>query len=377
VTAVPFLDLRAAHHELEAELDAAAQRVLRSGRYLLGPELEGFEEEFAGYCGARYCVGVANGLDALHLTLRALDIGPGDEVIVPAHTFIATWLTVSYAGATPVAVDVDPFTYNLDAAAVEAAVTARTRAIVPVHLYGQPAEMDAIGDVARRHGLALIEDAAQAHGARYRGRPAGSLGDAAAFSFYPGKNLGAFGDGGAVTTDSRMVYERVRRLRNYGAEVKYRHEEPGFNSRLSDLQAAFLRVKLRRLDDWNGRRRRVAAAYLAGLEGTGIGLPRVAELAVPVWHLFVVRGVERDELRRQLAERGVETLIHYPVPPHLQPAYRTAGHGEGDFPVAERLAREVLSLPMGPHLDDTGIEAVVAAVREAAQRQAAGELQER
>jgi dTDP-4-amino-4,6-dideoxygalactose transaminase len=357
---VPFLDLKAPYAELRDEFDAAFRRTMESGWFITGPELGAFESEFAALCGARHCVGVANGLDALHLILRALDVGEGDEVIVPSNTYVATWLAVSYAGATPVPVEPDERTYNIDPARIEEAVTPRTKAIMPVHLYGQPADMDAIKEVAAPRGLKVIEDAAQAHGALYKGRPAGSLGDAAGFSFYPGKNLGAMGDGGAITTNDDGLADRLRVLRNYGSRVKYYNEEKGFNSRLDELQAALLRVKLRRLAGWNARRREIAALYLAALEGVPrLALPRVPPYADPVWHLFVVRHPERDRLQQSLAAAGVGTLIHYPVPPHLQRAYAELGYPAGSFPVAEGMAKEVLSLPMGPHASDAQAEYVV------------------
>jgi dTDP-3-amino-3,4,6-trideoxy-alpha-D-glucose transaminase len=351
---IPFLDLQSTYRELQAELDAAYRRVMEGGWYILGAEVDAFEEEFAAYCGVKHCVAVGNGLDALHLILRAYDIGPGDEVIVPAFTFIATWLAVSASGAIPVAVEVDERTYNLDPARVEEALTPRTRAILPVHLFGQPADMDALTTLARRHGLRVIEDAAQAHGARYKGRRAGSLGDAAGFSFYPAKNLGAYGDGGAITTNDSPLAERLRLLRNYGSRHKYVHECRGANSRLDELQAAFLRVRLRHLDDWNERRRRLAAAYQRGLQMVpGVVVPSIPDWAEPVWHLFVIRHRRRDELQRYLAQVGIGSLIHYPVPPHRSDAYRDCvwqGKGLGR---TDMLAREVLSLPMSPHLSDS------------------------
>ena len=360
---VPFLDLKAPYRELGADLDAAHRRVMESGWFILGDELAAFEREFAAYCGARHCVGVGNGLDALHLILRAMGIGPGDEVIVPSNTYIATWLAVSYAGATPVPVEPDPATYNLDPARVEEAVTPRTRAVMPVHLYGQAADVDGIREVAERHGLRVIEDAAQAQGSLYRGRRAGALADAAGFSFYPGKNLGALGDAGAVTTDDDKLADELRRLRNYGSPVKYQHDVKGVNSRLDELQAAFLRAKLPRLDEWNARRARVAEYYLQALEGVpDLRLPAVADYAGPVWHLFVVRHPRRDALQKHLTERGVGTLIHYPLPPHLQPAYAEMGLAPGSLPLAEAMAREVLSLPMGPHLSEEDADYVVSAV---------------
>ncbi len=361
---VPFLDLGAAYHELRDELESAYRRVMSSGYFILGPELETFEKEFAAYCGVRHCIGVGNGLDALHLILRALDIGFGDEVIVPAHTFIATWLAVTYAGAVPVPVDIDEETLNISPKHIEKAITDRTRAIMPVHLYGQCADMDAIHDGARQHGLHVIEDAAQAHGARYKGRRAGSLGDAAGFSFYPAKNLGAFGDGGAVTTDSDTLAQRVRSLRNYGSQMKYRHEHQGYNTRLDELQAAFLRVRLRKLDEWNDRRNAIAGLYTRSLEGTGIRTPPVAPRSEPVWHQYVVRCAKRDLLQQHLAASGIETLIHYPTPPHLQGAYSSLKLPEGSFPVSERASREALSLPIGPHLEIGTASHVVHAVRD-------------
>jgi dTDP-3-amino-3,4,6-trideoxy-alpha-D-glucose transaminase len=361
---IPFLDLHTPYRELSDELDAAYRRVMESGWYILGAEVEAFESEFAAYCGARHCVSVGNGLDALALTLRGLGVGPGDEVIVPAHTFIATWLAVSAAGALPVAADVDERTGNLDPAAARAAVTPRTAALMPVHLYGQPADMDAVSAVARRHGLKVVEDAAQAHGARYGGRRAGALGDAAGFSFYPVKNLGALGDGGAVTTDDGELAARVRLLRNYGSRVKYQHEQRGGNSRLDELQAALLRVKLRHLDDWNARRAAVAARYRAALAGLpGLALPHVPDDVEPVWHLFAVRHPRRDELQHHLSRCGIGSMVHYPVPPHQSGAYRDGAWRGGGLAVAERWARECLSLPIGPHLsrEDAGLVAAAVA----------------
>ncbi|HEY8200297.1 MAG TPA: DegT/DnrJ/EryC1/StrS family aminotransferase [Actinomycetota bacterium] len=367
---VGFLDLSAAYRELQPELDAAVARVMASGWYVLGPELERFEADFATYIGVKHCVGVGNGLEALELILRAIDVGPGDEVIVPANTYIATWLAVSRVGATIVPVEPDPATCNLDPERLEAAITARTKAVLPVHLYGQPAAMRPILDVARRHGLSVVEDAAQAHGATYEGRRAGTLGAAAGWSFYPSKNLGALGDGGAVTSDDDRIAERVRVLRNYGSRVKHRNEVQGCNSRLDEMQAAVLSVKLRHLDEWNGRRACVAARYLAELAGAGVGLPTVAAGAVPSWHLFVVRSDRRDALGAHLAGRGVGTLVHYPIPPYRQPAYagmqtagmQTAGMQTTTLPVTDAIHREVLSLPMGPHLDESQVEEVVEAV---------------
>jgi dTDP-4-amino-4,6-dideoxygalactose transaminase len=361
VLAVPFLDVRAATFELRAEIDAAIARVLDSGRYILGEEVAAFEHDYAAFCGAAHCVGVGNGLDALRLTLTAMGIGRGDEVIVPAHTYIATWLAVSQVGAVPVPVEPNA-RYLLDPDLVERALSARTRAILPVHLYGQPADLDAILAIARRHGLRVLEDAAQAHGASYRGRRIGAHGDAVAWSFYPGKNLGALGDAGAVTTDDAWLAERVRLLGNYGSRAKYLHELAGTNSRLDPIQAAVLRVKLGHLDAWNARRARTAAYYLEALAESGLGLPETTPDVGHAWHLFVVRSPERDRLQRRLAERGIATLVHYPRPPHLQAAYAALGRGAGGFPIAEAIAREVLSLPFGPHLPAAQAARVVEAV---------------
>lgn len=362
---IPFLDLKAPHQELQAELDAVWVRVRDSGWYILGPEVEAFEQEYAAYCGARHCVGVANGLDALHLALRALGVGAGDEVIVPSNTYIATWLAVSQCGATPVPVEPDPATHNIDPARIEAAITPRTKVILPVHLYGQPADLDPILAIARKHGLRVLEDAAQAHGARYKGQRIGAHGDAVAWSFYPGKNLGALGDAGAVTTNDEAVADRLRVLRNYGSRVKYVNEVQGWNSRLDPLQAAILRVKLAHLDAWNARRAEVAALYLRELADCGVGLPQVPDWAQPVWHLFVIRHPQRDALQQRLAQAGIGTLIHYPIPPHRQQAYAGQAWPAQAFPIANQLAAEVLSLPIGPHLPMAQAAQVAAAVRAA------------
>jgi dTDP-4-amino-4,6-dideoxygalactose transaminase len=360
---VPFLELGQTYLEIKDELDEAYRRVMDSGWYILGEEVAAFEQEFAAHCGTKHCVGVGNGLEALQLILRAYGIGSGDEVIVPANTYIATWLAVSNSGATVAPVEPDERTFNLDARCIETAITPRTKAVLPVHLYGQPAEMDAIKKVARSHGLKVIEDAAQAHGARYRDRRVGSLGDAAGWSFYPTKNLGAYGDAGAVTTDDDELARRVRLLRNYGSRSKYYNDEKGINSRLDELHAALLRVRLKHLDEWNARRAIIAETYLNELEGTCLLLPRVAEGAVPVWHLFVVRSKARDELQNQLKQAGVSTLVHYPVPPHLQEAYKDLGILPGAFPLTEAIHREVLSLPIGPHLSGADQARVVQAVK--------------
>jgi dTDP-4-amino-4,6-dideoxygalactose transaminase len=356
--------MKSPYIELRSELDEAYRRVMESGWYILGEEVEAFEAEFAAYCGVRHCIGVGNGLDGLHLVLRAYGIGPGDEVIVPANTYIATWLAVSYAGATPIPVEPDPSTYNLDPNLVESAISPRCRAILPVHLYGQPADIDPLLEIGRRRKLKVIEDAAQAHGATYHARRAGSLGDAACWSFYPGKNLGAMGDAGGVTTNDDALADRVRVLRNYGSRTKYANEVKGFNSRLAPLQAAFLRVKLRHLDEWNRRRRLVAAAYLEGLARVGnLQLPFVPASIEPAWHLFVIQHHRRDELQHHLEQSGIGTLIHYPVPPHLSEAYAEMGLKPGTFPISESMAKGVLSLPHGPHIAPAQVQTVIEAVR--------------
>src|SRR6266496_1809196 len=357
---VPFLNLIPQYLELKDQLDAAYRRVAESGRFILGREVESFESEFAAYCGARHCIGVGNGLDALHLIVRALDIGPGDEVLVPANTYIATWLAVSYAGATPVPIEPNERTYNIDPSRIEAAITKRTRAIIAVHLYGQPADMGPINEVASHYGLKVIEDAAQAHGSRYKGKRVGALGDAAAFSFYPGKNLGAWGDAGAVVTNDDALARQVRVLSNYGSQVKYYNERKGFNSRLDELQAAILRIKLPKLDEWNERRKKIAQEYLQMLEGSCyLTLPYVPDWADPVWHLFVVRHPQRDLLQEYVNQNGVGTLIHYPLPPHLQAAYAELRYQCGHFPISEKMAGEVLSLPMSSHLSTLELRHVV------------------
>lgn len=359
---VPFFDLQAQHTEIREEITAAINGVLDRSHLILGPEVEAFEYEFAALCAAPHCVGVGNGLDALTLILRALDIGAGDEVLVPSHTFIATWLAVIQAGAKPIGVEVDAQTCNLDPAALAKAIGSRTRAVIPVHLYGQPCDMDEIVAVAARHGLAVIEDAAQAHGATYKGRPVGSIGVAAAFSFYPTKNLGALGDGGAVVTADAALADRVRELGNYGSREKYVHLSCGVNSRLDELQAAVLRVKLRRLSTGNDMRRTLAARYDAGLTGNALRPLRTGPDRQHVHHLYVVRTGERKMLSRALAERGIGTMIHYPTPPHGQPALRHLGYSVDEFPIAERLSREVLSLPFWPEMGVERVDRVLAAI---------------
>jgi len=347
---VSFLDLKAGYLEIKNELDEAYQRVMDSGWYVMGAELAAFETEFAQYCRARYCVGVGNGLEALHLILKAYGIGPGDEVIVPSNTYIATWLAVSQCGAQPVPVEPIEATYNLDPDRLEAAITDHTRAVMPVHLYGQAAAMDEINQIAAAHDVKVIEDAAQGHGAIYKGRRTGSLGDAAGFSFYPGKNLGAFGDGGAVLTDDADLAARVRSLRNYGSQVKYHNQVKGYNSRLDEMQAAFLRVKLAHLDEWNHRRQMLARRYQQALSPALYILPAVPDWAEPVWHIFAVRTPDRDRVMQQLGDQGINTMVHYPVPPHLQPAYAEMGRGPGSYPLAEKIHQEIFSLPLWPQM---------------------------
>ncbi|MHC5857519.1 DegT/DnrJ/EryC1/StrS family aminotransferase [Nostoc sp.] len=357
---VPFLNFEASYVELKEELDAAYRRVMDSSWYILGKEVEAFEAEFAAYCETKYCISVGNGLDALHLILRAMNISTGDEVIVPANTYIATWLAISYTGGIPVPVEPDERTYNINPQLIEAAITERTKAILAVHLYGQPADMDAINVIAKRYNLKVIEDAAQAHGARFKERRAGSLGNAAGFSFYPTKNLGAIGDGGAVTTNDVDLADKVRLLRNYGSRIKYENEIQGYNSRLDELQAAFLRVKLTKLDEWNSRRAHIAEQYLQGLvKTTNVTLPFVPNWAESVWHLFVVRHPKRHSLEQDLRQAGIGTLIHYPIPPHLSGAYIGSGWHEGSFAIAEQLAKEVLSLPLHPHITEEQISIIV------------------
>ena len=348
---IPFLNLKAQYKEIHDEIDLAYERVMQSGWYILGEECENFEIEFAKYCGANHCIGVGNGLEALHLILRAYQIGEGDEVIVPSNTYIATWLAVSYAGARPVPVEPDANTYTLDPERVEAAITTKTRAILPVHLYGQPADMDSLIVIAQKYGLIVIEDAAQAHGAQYKGRFCGTLGHAAGFSFYPTKNLGANGDAGAVVTNDPVCAEKTRLLRNYGSKIKYDNDVKGFNSRLDEMQAAFLRVKLHHLDDWNNRRRKIASVYYDALKNIpDLILPYVPSWSSPVWHIYPIRHVRRDDLQEYLKKNGIDTLIHYPVPPHLSKAYADLNLSKGSYPIAEALAVSELSLPINPHM---------------------------
>jgi len=361
---IPFLDLATTHAEIKAELDAAYHRVLNSNWFILGNEITQFEQEFAAYCETEYCVGIGNGLDALRLILMGYDIGQGDEVIVPSLTFIATWLAVSSVGATPVPIEPDEHTFNIDPNKIETAITAKTRAIIAVHLYGQPADMDSITAIADKYQLKVIEDAAQAHGAIYKNKRVGNLGDVAAFSFYPVKNLGALGDGGAIVTHDANLAEQIRILRNYGSSLKYQHDAKGFNSRLDELQAAFLRVKLPKLDSWNQHRQEIAAFYLDKLANQALILPFTPQWAKSVWHLFVIRSKYRDALQKHLTVAGIGTMIHYPTPLHLQPAYTDMNLPQGHFPIAETIQHEILSLPMGPSLTLEQAKIVVKAVRD-------------
>jgi dTDP-4-amino-4,6-dideoxygalactose transaminase len=356
---VNFLDLKAPYIELKDEIDEAVSRVLKSGWYIGGIEVEQFESEFAAYTESKYAVGVANGLDALHLALLAMGVAPGDEVIVPSNTYIATWLAVSQCGAIPVPVEPDERTYNIDPARIEVAITSKTKVILPVHLYGQPADLSPILAIAKKYGLYILEDGAQAHGARYKGRKIGAHGDAVAWSFYPGKNLGALGDAGAVTTNNPELAKKIGILRNYGSSRKYINEVRGFNSRLDPLQAAILNVKLKYLDQWNDRRKGIAHQYLTKINSPCLKLPTVPEWADPVWHLFVVRHKNRSDFQSYLTQAGVGSLIHYPIPPHLQGAY--SGHKDfrSSLPLAESLANEVLSLPIGPHLTSLDVNFVL------------------
>ena len=362
---VPFLELLPSYKELQQSIDDAYQRVMNSGWYLNGPEVDNFEKKFADYCDVNYCVAVGSGLDALELLLKAYGVQQGDEVIVPAMTFVATWLAVSQVGATPVGVDVDLRTCNLDVGAIEAAITPRTKAIIPVHLYGQTAQMESICKLAEQHGLKVIEDSAQAHGACHKGKLAGSLGDAAAFSFYPGKNLGAFSDAGAITTNDADIADRVRLLRNYGSSERYHHELQGTNSRMDEFQAAVLTEKLQYLDEWNDRRRAIANSYLNALSGVSqFVLPDVLDGYVSSWHLFAVRHENRDRVVHYLSQHGVSALIHYPIPPHLQKCYLELQYDVGDFPNAESIANTVFSLPIGPHMSFEDVDHVVALLKD-------------
>jgi len=356
---VPFLDLKAGYSELKGEINEAIKNVLDSGWYILGPEVESFENDFAKYCGADHCVSLANGLDALHLALLCLGVKPGDEVIVPSNTYIATWLAVSQCGAIPVPVEPDIETFNMLPSNIEAAISGRTKVILPVHLYGHPADMDSILSIAKKYDLKVLEDAAQSHGSEYKGKRLGSHGDMVAWSFYPGKNLGAYGDGGAITTNDPGIAEYMRVIRNYGSEVKYFNKFKGFNSRLDPIQASILRIKLKYLDAWNERRVEIATKYQTQLSQDSIILPKLQENCKSSWHLFVIQTANRDQFQDHLKDQRIETLIHYPVPPHLQEAYVDEGFLKNDFPLASQIADQCLSIPIGPHLDDQSVDYVI------------------
>ena len=365
---IPVLDLKAQYRTIKSELDAAVIRVLENAQFILGPEVAAFEKEFAAYCGAAVAVGLNSGTSALHLALLASGIGPGDEVITSPFTFVASAATIVYTGARPVFVDIEPASFNMDVSQVEAAITPRTKAILPVHLFGQPADMDPIMEIARRHRLVVIEDAAQAHGAEYKGRRAGSIGEMGCFSFYPGKNLGACGEGGAVVTDNPAYARKIRMLRDWGSERKYVHEIKGYNYRMEGMQGAILRVKLRHLEKWTEARRAHAACYGELLKDCCVGLPEEMPYARHVYTVYTIRSADRDTLRAELQEREIQTGIHYPVPVHLQPAYRDLGYARGDFPVAEQAAAEVLALPIYPEMSGSQLEEVAAALGLAATR---------
>lgn len=362
---VPYLDLKAQYRSIKPEIDAAISKVLESGEFVLGGEVASFEREFAAYCGSPECIALNSGTSALHLALLAAGIGPGDEVITVPFTFVASVAAVLYAGARPVLVDIDPRSFTLDPAAIEAAVTPRTKAILPVHLYGQPADMDPIMEIARRHGLVVIEDAAQAHGAKYKGQLAGSIGDIGCFSFYPTKNLGAYGEGGAVTTSNAEYARKIRMLRDWGQDGKYHHVLRGYNYRMEGLQGAILRVKLRQLEKWTETRRAIASKYNSLLADCGLERPVEMPWARHVYHVYTLRTEDRDSLRSALSAEGIQTAIHYAEPAHLQPAYSDLGYGKGAFPQAETAAKQVLSLPMYPELSAEAIAEVARAVKRA------------
>ena len=361
---IPFVDLKAQYKVLEPEINEALANVITNTAFILGPDVQAFESEFAAFCGVDECIGVGSGTAALELILRAYDIGPGDEVITVANTFIATAVAISGVGATPVLVDIDPQTYNIDVSLIEGAITDKTKAILPVHLYGQPADMDPILAIAKEHDLLVIEDACQSHGATYKGRTAGTMGDAAAFSFYPGKNLGAYGDAGGIVTNDAELAEKIRLLRNIGQSEKYHHDVIGFNHRIDTVQAAILRVKLQYLSDWNTARQKNAALYSELLSDAPVVTPYKAEYAESVWHLYVIRTENREALQAKLSDRSIFTGIHYPIPIHLQPAYAHLGHKRGAFPITEKYADKIVSLPMFAELSEKQINYVAATIKD-------------
>lgn len=361
---IPYLDLRAQIKPLRAELDAAIARTIDNCSFCLGPDVAQFEKGFAGFCGAEHCVGFNSGTSALHVALLLLGVGPGDEVITTPFTFVATSWAISYVGAKPVYVDVDDTTFNLDPEQIEKAITPRTKAIVPVHLYGQPFDIDSIREICRKHNLPLVEDACQAHGAKYKGKVVGTFGEISCFSFYPGKNLGAFGEGGALVTNNAAFASRARSLREHGSSVRYYHDEVGFNYRMEGIQGAVLAIKLKHLEKWTRERQRVAKLYTELLAGTPLQLPHQASFAESVWHLYVVRHPRRDELKKHLDANGVGCALHYPLPLHLQKCYASLGHRPGDFPAAEKAASQCLSLPIYPELTEQQVQRVVQVVKE-------------
>lgn len=364
IPSVPYLDLPAQIRSLRAELDAVIARTLDNCSFCLGPDVAQFEKDFAKFCGAEHCAGFNSGTSALHVAMRLLDIQPGDEVITTPFTFVATSWAISYVNAKPVYVDIDDTTFNMNPALVERAITPRTKAILPVHLYGQPFDVDAIREICRKHKLPLVEDAAQAHGAKYKGKTIGTFGEMACFSFYPGKNLGACGEGGALVTNNATYAARAKSLREHGATVRYYHDEVGYNYRMEGIQGATLGVKLKHLQKWTSERQRVAKRYAELLAETPLQLPRAADWAESVWHVYVVRHPRRDDLKKHLEANGIGCALHYPVPLHLQKCYAALGHKNGDFPVAEKAARECLSLPIYPELTEAQIKRVVEVIKD-------------
>ncbi|MEK9781001.1 MAG: DegT/DnrJ/EryC1/StrS family aminotransferase [Gammaproteobacteria bacterium] len=360
---VPFLDLKATYLQIQDELEEAILNSTRSGQYIGGEVVESFEKNFSNYVSSKYCIGVGNGLDALILSLKILDIGKGDEIIVPANTFIATWLAVSHCGAVPVPVEPDNFTYNIDVKLIESKITKKTKAIIPVHLYGQSADLDEILKLAKKHNLYVIEDAAQAHGSEYKNKRIGGHGDMVAWSFYPGKNLCAVGDGGAITTNNKDFADKLRRYRNYGSSKRYKHDDLGLNSRLDPVQASVLDVKLKYLDSWNNRRQLIADKYNNDLKGLNLILPFVKEHNKSVWHLYCIRTKKRNGLRSKLNLLGIDTLIHYPTPPHMQRAYKYLSYKEDDFPISKSMSSELISLPIGPSLSDEHLEYIISSIK--------------
>lgn len=362
---IEYADLKSEYLILKKEFDDTYQKVMNNGWFILGQEVSEFEKEFASYCGTKHCIGTANGLESMFLVLKSWGVKEGDEVIVPSNTYIATWLAISHTGATPKPVEPNESTYNIDPEKIESAITENTKAILPVHLYGQPADMDKINEIARKYNLKTLEDSAQGHGATYKNKKTGNLGDAAAFSFYPSKNLGAFGDGGAVTTNDDELAESIKTMRNYGSHKKYVNDVIGYNSRLDELLASFLRIKLRVLDEWNNHRKNIADWYIENIPKNFPEwiLPKIPEKSTPCWHLFVIGTKNRDEMQKKLLENKIKTQIHYPIPPHLQKAYSYLGYQSGDWPIAEKLANQVLSLPMGMHLSIDMLEKSVFAAK--------------